>query len=79
MHFTVLTVDFLYFYISTSRLTSTFDKSYSDKYVVKHKSAKLFIMYAVGKLEAAHDSPGCGSKRNFPDTPAQRELQSENF
>ena len=24
-----------------------------NKYVVKHKSAKLFMMYAVGKLEAA--------------------------
>ena len=24
-----------------------------DKYVVKHKSAKLFLTYAVGKLEAA--------------------------
>ena len=24
-----------------------------DKYVVKHKSAKLLITYAVGKLEAA--------------------------
>ena len=23
-----------------------------EKYVVKHKSAKLLIMYAVGKLEA---------------------------
>ena len=26
-----------------------------NKYVVKHKSAKLFMMYAVGKLEAALD------------------------
>ena len=26
---------------------------YPHKYVVKHKSAKLFITYAVGKLEAA--------------------------
>ena len=24
-----------------------------EKYVVKHKSAKLFMTYAVGKLEAA--------------------------
>ena len=24
-----------------------------NKYVVKHKSAKLFMMYTVGKLEAA--------------------------
>ena len=24
-----------------------------NKYVVKHKSAKLFMTYAVGKLEAA--------------------------
>ena len=24
----------------------------NDKYVVKHKSAKLFMTYAVGKLEA---------------------------
>ena len=29
--------------------------SLSDKYVVKHKSAKLFMTYAVGKLEAAHN------------------------
>ena len=27
--------------------------AYRKKYVVKHKSAKLFMMYAVGKLEAA--------------------------
>ena len=26
---------------------------YIIKYVVKHKSAKLIMMYAVGKLEAA--------------------------
>ena len=27
--------------------------TYLNKYVVKHKSAKLFMTYAVGKLEAA--------------------------
>ena len=26
---------------------------YNDKYVVKHKSAKLLLTYVVGKLEAA--------------------------
>ena len=28
-------------------------KTVNNKYVVKHKSAKLFMMYAVGKLETA--------------------------
>ena len=29
------------------------NKNAYNKYVVKHKSAKLFMTYAVGKLEAA--------------------------
>ena len=30
-----------------------FNTSLFNKYVVKHKSAKLFMTYTVGKLEAA--------------------------
>ena len=33
--------------------TETIVEACIEKYVVKHKSAKLFMMYAVGTLEAA--------------------------
>ena len=34
-------------------LSQTWKTTLNMKYVVKHKSAKLLITYAVGKLEAA--------------------------
>ena len=37
----------------TKELQDNFAIAENKKYVVKHKSAKLFMTYAVGKLEAA--------------------------
>ena len=33
------------------------DWKYNRKYVVKHKSAKLLMTYAIGKLDAALNKP----------------------
>ena len=43
----------LILFIIESSVVQEFSQTLKHKYVVKHKSAKIFRMYAIGKLEAA--------------------------
>ena len=49
----MLLLTFLAFSIQHDSFADLCTTTYYVKYVVKHKSANLFMTYAVGKLEAA--------------------------